>query len=385
MRTREILRSVMINIIQNKARVFLTTLGIIVGCATIIMVIGIGNQSKKDVEDRFSSINAQTVTVMSDRGSDQKPSESDLDFLTKYSSLAAGMTISNSSSASLSYDTESVDASVNGVYENFFSINNLEIESGALLSAEEIAEMSKSAVIGNDIASELFSFGSPVGSRILINGQKYTVSGVLKRTGNSSRDLCAYIPYAVLKYYVGGPSASTQITALSPSIDDVVELQTEIEGLLTMKYETNPFRIRDVGSILEAATESAGTIALLLASIGVIVLIVGGIGIMNVLFVSVKERTREIGILKALGATKRDILLSFLFESLIISFIGGLIGVLASIALIPLLEVFDINLLLTPGAFITALGFSLIAGTVFGYYPALQASGLKTIDALRYE
>ena len=114
-------------------------------------------------------------------------------------------------------------------------------------------------------------------------------------------------------------------------------------------------------------------------------LIVGGIGIMNVLFVSVKERTREIGILKALGATKRDILLSFLFESLIISFIGGLIGVLASIALIPLLEVFDINLLLTPGAFITALGFSLIAGTVFGYYPALQASGLKTIDALRYE
>lgn len=385
MRLCEILRSVIINIMQNKARVFLTTLGIIVGCATIIMVIGIGNQSKIDVAEKFSSLNAQSITVMSQRNSDEKPSEDDLALLIKYSSLAEDITINNSSNATLSYKTDSVEASIKGVYENYFAINSLEIESGSLLSGDDIEKMSKSAVIGSDVAAELFTLEGSSGSEILINGQKYMVSGVLKRTGNSSSDLCAYIPYDVMKYYVGGPNSSTQITALAPSIEDVMELQTEIEGLLTLKYETNPFWIRDVGSVLEAATESASTIALLLASIGVIVLIVGGIGIMNVLFVSVKERTREIGILKALGATRRDILLSFLFESLIISFIGGILGVLASVALIPVLKVFEIKLLLTPGAFIIALGFSLIAGTLFGYYPALQASNLKTIDALRYE
>ncbi|MZQ76357.1 MAG: FtsX-like permease family protein [Peptoclostridium sp.] len=385
MRISEILRSVLINIFQNKTRVILTTLGIIVGCATIILVIGIGNQSKQDVADRFKELNAQCVTVSSSRNSTTNLTLDDVEFLKKYSELSSGITLSNSSSGTASYKTESSTAMIRGVYEDYFSINNLTVESGRLLSSLDISGKVKNVVVGNDIATELFATGSALGSDILINGSKFTIVGILERNGNSNVDLGLYIPYDVVKFYLGGSSASNQITALAKSTDEVSELQTEMKGLLSMKYDSDSFQIRDVGSILDAAQDSANTIAILLASIGAIVLVVGGIGIMNVLFVSVRERTKEIGTLKALGATKRDILLQFLFESLIISFIGGVIGSLATVLIAPVLEVFEMELLLDASAYIKALAFSLITGTLFGYYPALQAAQLDTIDALRYE
>ncbi|AHM57963.1 ABC-type transport system, involved in lipopr otein release, permease component MacB (plasmid) [Peptoclostridium acidaminophilum DSM 3953] len=385
MRISEILRSVLINIFQNKTRVILTTLGIIVGCATIILVIGIGNQSKQDVADRFKELNAQCVTISSSRNSTTSLTLDDVEFLKKYSEESLGITLSNSSSGTAAYKSESTTAMVRGVYDDYFSINNLTIESGRLLSSLDINDKEKNVVIGNDVATELFTTESALGSDILINGTKFTIVGILERNGSDNVDLGLYIPYDVVKFYLGGSSASNQITALAISTDEVSELQTEMKGLLSMKYDSDSFQIRDVGTILEAAQDSANTIALLLASIGAIVLVVGGIGIMNVLFVSVRERTKEIGTLKALGATKRDILLQFLFESLIISFIGGVIGSLATLLIAPVLKVFEMELLLDASAYIRAMAFSLITGTLFGYYPALQAAQLDTIDALRYE
>jgi len=385
MRISEILRSVLINIFQNKTRVILTTLGIIVGCATIILVIGIGNKSKQDVADRFKELNAQCVTISSSRNSTTNLTLDDVEFLKKYSEKSSGITLSSSSSGTAAYKSESATAAIRGVYEDYFPINNLTIESGRLLSSLDIKDREKNVVIGNDVATELFATESALGSDILINGSKFTVVGILERNGSDNVDLGLYIPYDVVKFYLGGSSASNQITALAKSTDEVSELQTEMKGLLSMKYDSGSFQIRDVGSILEAAQDSANTIALLLASIGAIVLVVGGIGIMNVLFVSVRERTKEIGTLKALGATRRDILLQFLFESLIISFIGGVIGSLSTLLIAPVLEVFEMDLLLDASAYIRAMSFSLITGTLFGYYPALQAAQLDTIDALRYE
>ena len=172
------------------------------------------------------------------------------------------------------------------------------------------------------------------------------------------------------------------------SVDETKILVEDITKILDMKYMTtggNPFMIRDAGSALTAAEDSAKMMTVLLTSVAVIVLIVGGIGIMNVLFVSVKERTKEIGILKALGAKRKVILLIFLFESIAISIIGAVVGIGLSFIMIPLMKYFEIPAIPSIGAYLYAIAFAMFTGTFFGYYPALSASKLKPIDALRYE
>jgi len=162
----------------------------------------------------------------------------------------------------------------------------------------------------------------------------------------------------------------------------------EIDALFRSAYSSSDgasIMIKDAGSKLVAAQDSAQTMSVLLISVAVIVLIVGGIGIMNVLFVSVKERTKEIGILKALGSKKRDILLQFLLESVIISFMGGLMGIVFSFAMLPLMDYLQVEVIPTLEGYLTALLFSVVTGTFFGYYPATRAAALKPIDALRYE
>ncbi|WXR62531.1 ABC transporter permease [Peptostreptococcaceae bacterium AGR-M142] len=385
MRISELFKNVMINILENKFRSILTTLGIIVGCATIILVFGIGEQSKKEVEDRFSFINAKTLTISVDRDSNESFTKEDKNYLDEYSDYKEQVELVLSSSKQISYMNDGLSQSVKGVNNPYFEISNLILESGRLFEEDDKNLNKKVAIIGSDVKDELFEGVDPISKIITIDGIKFEIVGVLESRGSRLDDPVVYLPYEIAKSYVIGKNSSPELIISAKSINDMDKLKNEVLGLLKIRYDDEFYNIRDLGSIVETAKESASAMSLLLASIGAIVLIVGGIGIMNVLFVSVKERTKEIGTLKALGTTKRDILLQFLIESIIISLIGGILGVILSFILVPAFEMFEMKMIITYKAYVIALLFAVLTGSVFGYYPAYKASDLPIIDALRYE
>lgn len=385
MRISELFKNVMINILENKFRSILTTLGIIVGCATIILVFGIGEQSKKEVEDRFSFINAKTLTISVDRDSNKSFSKEDKNYLDEYSDYKEEVELVLSSSKQISYMNDGLSQSVKGVNNPYFEISNLILESGRLFEEDDKNLNKKVAIIGSDVKDELFEGVDPISKIITVDGIKFEIVGVLESRGSRLDDPVVYLPYEIAKSYIIGKNNSPELIISAKSINDMDKLKNEVLGLLKIRYDDEFYNIRDLGSIVETAKESASAMSLLLASIGAIVLIVGGIGIMNVLFVSVKERTKEIGTLKALGTTKRDILLQFLIESIIISLIGGILGVILSFILVPAFEMFEMKMIITYKAYVIALLFAVLTGSVFGYYPAYKASDLPIIDALRYE
>jgi len=231
-----------------------------------------------------------------------------------------------------------------------------------------------------------------IGKTISIDKRKYEVVGILSRLGDSMQgmnvDESLLVPYEVATKYVLGAQVKPRIIAIAKDLDNVPTAIEEIDAILKQIHRgknSGNFVVRDAGSRLASAKDSARTMSILLITVAAIVLIVGGIGIMNVLFVSIKERTREIGILKAIGARRSDILLQFLPESIIISASGGLLGVGLGIIAMPLMKYADIQVIPSLYGNILALVFSIATGTFFGYYPAAKASTLRPIDALSYE
>ena len=396
MRPSEIIRAVMMNIISNKFRVFLTMLGIIVGSATIVLVIGIGKGGEADVENQFSKLNANAIYINSSRGKGSDTvSEDDLNLIKENATYLEDITITISGNGEIIYNQDKFSGGIVGVNPNYSSINDFNIEVGEFIRMGDSEKRNRVIVIGSEVALELFPEGSEdaIGELLTIKGRRYEIIGVLERTGKSSGfssiDENVYLPYEVaLNYVIGGKQVKPAITAIAKDIENTELLTEEITEILDEAYAGsggNPFMIRDAGSMLDVAKSSAKTMSILLTSVAVIVLIVGGIGIMNVLFVSVKERTKEIGVLKAIGTKRRDILLQFLLESIIISVMGGILGIFLSFLMVPLMKFIDVTFVSSINAYIIALAFSVFTGTFFGYYPAVQAAALKPIDALRYE
>jgi putative ABC transport system permease protein len=304
------------------------------------------------------------------------------------------------SEATISYTTRSsieggnlTDAqtyTVAGVTENFASLSRLDMAEGEFITASDNENKSRICVLGASAAKELFgSAMEAYDSTIYIDDRAYVVNGVLSSTGmvsaGISPDDAIFVPYNTGLKYITGTSVSPTITVISEDVDAIDTIIDQVSQVLAQNYSNAEFTYSDAGSKMEAAESSNQILTMLLSAMAVIVFLVGGIGIMNVLFVSVKERTNEIGILKALGASRATILSEFLMESAAISLMGGVLGVGLSTAITPIVEYYGVRVEANISAWMAALGFALLTGTIFGFYPAWKASRLVPVDALQAE
>ena len=536
MRGKELLRLVWLNITQNKFKVIMTSIGIIVGAATIVMVIAIGKGGQADVADQFKNLNAGAIDISYDGGTDrndrgsssgdsssiavggfpsagmsggfsgggfsgggmsggsdggfsggnmpggnfgggssdrgsgnggssdsgnsgsgmpsdggfsggempdmssmgERPSMDDMPDMSEMqdmfgsmggfggdmSSLFGGgvdmserinqenITLSTDdlddlllfaggiTEGTISYTTRSsvdggdLDAAttytIAGVKENYATISNLTLAVGEFITESNDENKEKVCVLGASVAEEIF--GSAIeayGSIIYIDDRQYVVNGVLQTMGTVSSgispDEAVFIPYETGVKYIVGTDVNPTITVIADDVNNIDSVIENVTNVLAESYPNAEFTYEDAGSKMEAASASNEILTMLLIAMAVIVFVVGGIGIMNVLFVSVKERTNEIGILKAIGCSQKDILMEFLLEAAAISLIGGILGVGASFVVAPIAEYLGVRVEMSVAALILALVFSIGTGTIFGFYPAYKASKLVPVEALGAE
>ena len=327
-------------------------------------------------------INQEAVTLTTD----------DMEDLQVFVPGIADATISYTTSASVEGgELESASYyTVAGVQDNYARISNLEMSIGEFLTAEENENKEKVCVLGISTAKAIFGSAYEAYDQVVyIDDRPYVVMGVLSEMGTVasgiSPDTAIFIPYETGVKYLTGTSVSPTVTVIAEDVNQVDRVAANVETVLADSYPNTEFTISDAGSKMDAASASNDTLTLLLISMSVIVFIVGGIGIMNVLFVSVKERTNEIGILKALGCSRRDILLEFLLEASCISFVGGVIGVLLALGITPVVELFSVRVELSVSGAVLSLLFGVVTGSVFGFYPAYKASRLIPVVALNQE
>lgn len=399
MRLSETLRIVFINIMQNKFKVLLTSLGIIVGAATLVLVIAIGQGGEDEVMAQFSGLSAETIYVNPDyskSGSNTTESIPKLTVDIMNQIMDESTTLSSIDIRGNAYKESTIngvkgDIAIAGVTEEYSKVSNLETAYGENISDIDVEDYTNVAIIGDGVAKKYFMKPEDaIGNTIKINSRTYIIKGVLERRGDGmqgvSPDETIFIPFTTASQYVFDNNTLPQIVALASKLSLVNKAMAEIKDTLNYVLEDGSvYELEDTGSRIEAATKSARTMKLLLMSVATIVFIVGGIGIMNVLFVSVKERTKEIGILKALGSSQKDIMLQFLLESVIISVFGGVIGILVSDYIMPVMKYTNIPVTPSFSGKIIALGFAVTTGTLFGLYPAYKAANLKPIEALSYE
>ncbi|AQS58142.1 ABC transporter permease [Desulforamulus ferrireducens] len=395
MRLKQLLKLVMTNITQNKMRTFLTTLGVIVGTATIFLVVAIGKGGEAQVNEQYSKLNVGTIIVMpAQRGRVADPlTKKDAELFLASPNIAQAFPILRGN-GNVNYNNYSASAAFMAVEPGFQSSNNLTVELGRPIEDEDEIKKNKVAVVGAELANTLTD-GNPaelVGQNISINSRRFEVIGIYNRVGDSgsgqSYDDAAFIPYTVGEKYLLGTRANPTINVQATSMDTVQAAIEDITNSLNENHRAggaDQFRVMDAGSRLAAAQESAKSMSLLLLAVAAVVLVVSGIGIMNVMFVTVKERTKEIGTLKAIGAKKREILNQFLIEAVIISLVGGIIGVIVGFLTIPVLHYFELAALPSLGGVLLGLIFSVVTGIFFGFYPAWKAAELSPLEALRYE
>lgn len=319
--------------------------------------------------------------------------ESDLaDLTTSLEGLISDGTISYTTKADVEGGllSESSSMTIAGVKENYARLSNLDMEIGEFFSEESGLAKEKICVLGAKAARDIFgSAYDAYDNAVYIDSRPYIVSGVAVQMGNVSSgispDDAIFIPYETGIKYLTGQDVNPTITVIAKEVEEVPAVIAQIQEVLSENYPNNTFSISDAGSRMEAASKSNQTLQLLLIAMACIVFLVGGIGIMNVLFVSVNERTREIGILKAIGYSRSDILLEFLIEAACISLVGALLGLALGFGITPIIESFNIRVELAPLDNLLALAFGLLTGSIFGFYPAYKASRLVPVQALNAE
>jgi len=457
MKLSEIFRLVWINLSQNKFKVILTSIGIVVGSATIMMVIAIGTGGREEVAEQFKNLNAGAIDItyessssssdemimmsssgggetivrfsmpgnmgmsgstgmpggsgmpgssgmpsggrggfpFGDSGNTQEDvtlTTNDMEDLAVFVPGISDVTISYTTTSTVEGGSMDSSASytVAGVQSNYAEMSNMKMSIGDFLTEENNESKDKVCVLGASVAKEIFGSAYDAYDEIVyIDDRPYVVAGVLSEMGTVASginpDTALFIPYETGIKYITGTSISPTITVIADDVNQVEQIIGNIETVLAESYSNTEFTISDAGTKMDAANASNDTLTLLLIAMAVIVFIVGGIGIMNVLFVSVKERTNEIGILKALGCSRRDILLEFLLEASCISLLGAVIGVLLSLGITPIVEMLSVRVSLSVTGAVLSLVFGIATGSLFGFYPAYKASRLIPVVALNQE
>ncbi len=379
------------SILGNKARSGLTMLGIIIGVASVILLTGIGNGATKMISDSISSMGTKLITVNLTKMSGTRTV--DMDDITEYISskpeLYSGITPYITSNAQVKVGTENYRASLEGTDSNYETIRNVSLASGRFINENDVEKRSKVVVVGMYVQTELFGGMSPIGEKIKINGENFTVIGVYETVGSTVSEYSdgnVTIPYTTAMRFIKNKNISTYYLEASTE-DNVESAVDDIEIFLTRKLGNDDgYNVSNIAEMLDTMNEMMGTMTAMLAGIAGISLVVGGIGVMNIMTVSVSERTREIGIRKAIGARTSDILMQFLIESVMLSALGGIIGIILGFAFKPAVEaLLSMDYVIKGSMVLLSFGFSLFIGVFFGIAPARKAARLHPIEALRSE
>jgi putative ABC transport system permease protein len=390
----------------HRLRAMLTMLGIVIGIAAVLVTVGIGSGSAASITERIESSGANLLTVSAgSRGAAASTlTLADAQVLMDRQTFPDLVLVSPQyqSNATLTYGASEGTYQVVGATETYVTVRNRHLAAGEFFTADQVAENATVVVLGSTVASDLFGGQDAVGQDIRINDALFQVIGVLKSTGGSgfgSSDNQAFVPIGVAQgrlFNAGRYRGSHLITSMSIQVANKEQLDAaalQVEQVLRLRHglgagDNNDFTVANQADLLEVASDVSGTLTALLGGIGAVSLVVGGIGIMNIMLVSVTERTREIGLRKALGAHDSDILLQFLVEALVLCAFGGVIGIGLSYGfarLVGMVPGLAFRIIIEPWAVGLAIVVSTTSGFVFGLYPALRATRLDPIEALRYE
>ena len=392
------------SILKNGMRSLLTMLGIVIGVFSVIVMVAIGEGGQTEIESQISTLGSNLIMIRGgssmasgvSRGaaSMQTLTLDDIDDLRQQTTLLQGVSPEVRAGAQVIGGGKNWSTQITGVDPEYMQIRAWEMELGAFFTDREVKSRAKVAVLGKEVADALFPDQDPVGQKIRIRNTPFKVIGVLKEKGASmmgSQDDVILAPSTTVLYRLSGSQYLRMIVASAVSEEQMDAAQDEIAQILRSSHRIQPgedddFSMRTQTEIIDIATGITETLTLLLGAIAAVSLVVGGIGIMNIMLVSVTERTREIGLRLAIGARRRDVLTQFLVEAVVLSLIGGLIGILSAVGIAYLLTgLFGLNTVVNPSIVLLACAFSGGVGVFFGFYPARKAAALNPIDALRYQ
>lgn len=407
MKTTDILYETYTALLSNKVRTGLTTLGIVIGIASVIALVSIGQGAQKTIQSNIQSLGSNLIQVMSGsqrgpgvqvsqgRGSARTLTYADAEAIGESVSSVQAVSPELSGRYQVTGKGTNTNTTIMGATAAYPTVRNVFVAEGSFISDQHVKNLSKVAVLGPTTRDDLFGEGSDaIGETVRISGVPFKVIGVTVAKGGSgfqNQDDMIFVPLSSAQKFLAGSEYISTIAAQAVSADTMSEAQTNITDLLLTRHKiadpaSPDFSVFNQNDIVATASSITQTLTILLGAVAGISLIVGGIGIMNMMLTTVTERTREIGLRKAIGAKRADINRQFLVEAIIITFLGGLIGVILGVAISYTLSVIGIiQTTISTGSILLAFGVSAAIGIIFGYYPARKAGALNPIEALRYE
>lgn len=401
----DLLEETFLALSSNKVRSSLTTLGIIIGISSVIAMVSIGQGSQASIQSSIQSIGANLIQIQpgsqrsfggvaTQRGSAKSLTTEDAQAIADEISVAKAVAPEVSARYQVVAKGTNTNTSIVGTTSSYPAVRNVQIAEGNFITDQQQASVAKVAVLGSTVSTDLFGEGvSPIGQAIRINGSQFTIVGTtVAKGGNSfsSQDDMIFIPLSTAQRYFSGDTYVTSISVQATSDKTVDELETELTNLLLSRHHLDAasadFNMLNQADIIATASSVTDTFTTLLAAVAGISLVVGGIGIMNMMLTSVTERTKEIGLRKAIGAKRKEIEQQFLAESVALTLVGGVIGIALGVGISLALSALGItSTSISWPSVLLAFGVSAAIGIIFGYYPARRAAGLNPIVALRYE